>query len=161
DDGIATITVRRTGLQVGNTFGIPYAYAPENTVIAQTPMANALGVQGPKISLLTAQPATSTEDASIMPDLTGDSFTDAALAVVHAGFKLAPLQNASVGEPVASGGASSVVAAASAASTAPAPAARSTTSAATPARSGTVIAQAPLPGDRIRTGATVQLTVQP
>lgn len=162
DEGIATITIRRTGLQVGDTFGIPYPYAPQNTVIAQTPMANALGVQGPRISLLTAQPAAPAENASIMPDLTGESFTDAALAVVHAGFKLAPLQTTSVEAPVASGGVSSAVApASSAVSNAAASPASSTTSAASPTRSGTVIAQSPVPGERILAGATIHLTVQP
>ena len=37
NETIATITIRRMGLQVGAVVGLPYAYAPENTVIAQTP----------------------------------------------------------------------------------------------------------------------------
>lgn len=145
DESIATITVRRTGLQIGNIATMPYAYATENTVVAQTPQAHATDVQGPRIGLLIAQPAPPQEEASVMPDLTGESFTAAALAIIHAGFKLAPLEN-----PV------------------PAPASPPSTPSTTPrtaatpsAASGTVIAQIPAAGSRILAGATIQLTVQP
>lgn len=166
DVSIATITIRRTGLQVGNTFGMPYAYAPENTVIAQTPMAHATDVQGPRISMLSAQPASPVADASVMPDLTGESFTAAALAIVHGGFKLAPLRDAAKPLPAAPPAAQSVSSAASTAGSTPggslavAPAVASLGPGVF-VPSGTVIAQTPVAGDRIVAGATVQLTVQP
>lgn len=147
DQSIATITIRRSGLQTGDVAAIPYAYAAENTVIAQTPLAHATDVQGPKIGILTAQPATPPEDASVMPDLTGETFTSAALAIIHAGFKLAPLQNASNAAPS--------VAAANPHPTPP------TISTPTSTPSGTVIAQTPVAGTRVPAGATIQLTVQP
>ncbi|MHB8301798.1 MAG: PASTA domain-containing protein [Acidobacteriaceae bacterium] len=161
DAGIATITIRRTGLQVGNSVGIPYAYAPENTVIAQTPLAGATDVQAPKVGILTAQAVPPAEDSSVMPDLTGENFTTAALSIMRAGFKLAPLQEAAKSPPAAAlaNPMAGAAPAPSQASVAPAP-----TSVATPAKfvpSGTVIAQLPAAGDRIVAGATVQLTVQP
>jgi len=164
DASIATITIRRTGLQVGNTFGIPYAYAPENTVIAQTPMANATDVQGPKISILTAQPSPPVEDASVMPDLTGENFTTAAFAIMHAGFKLEPLGNGAAANPVQaaappSSSAASAPSSMPQAATTPLPAVSPATGAFVP--SGTVIAQIPMAGDRIVAGATINLTVQP
>ncbi len=138
DTGIATITIRRTGLQLGDVIAIPYAYAPDNTVIAQTPLSRATDVQGPKISLLTARTAAPEEAASVMPDLTGENFSTAALAILHAGFELAPLKPQPVAAP------------------APAPTAGQPSPA-----SGTVIAQIPAAGSRIPAGATIQLTVQP
>ncbi|MHB1673218.1 MAG: PASTA domain-containing protein [Acidobacteriaceae bacterium] len=156
NETMATITIRRTGLQVGNAVAMPYGYAPEHTVIAQTPTARATDVQGPRVSILTAQPAPPAEDASVMPDLTGESFTQAALAIIHAGFQLAPLQNAPTAPaPVKS----PVQFPASIASAAP-----STQTSPTPAASfppGAVIAQIPAAGDRIAAGSTIHLTVQP
>lgn len=160
DESIAAITIRRIGLQLGNVVAIPYAYAAENTVIAQTPVAKAMDVEEPKIGLLVAQPSAAQEEASVMPDLTGETFTAAAWTVMHAGFKLAPLPG--IATPL----------------TAPLPSAGSTpsfTSGIAPARTaapvpneqqpsaapGTVIAQVPAAGSRIPAGATIQLTVQP
>ncbi len=148
NESIATITIRRTGLQIGNVVAMPYAYAPENTVVAQTPLPRATDVQGPRISLLAAQPAIVEEEASVMPDLTGETFTAAALAIIHSGFKLAPLQSPTtpVGQPATDSSPSL-----------PAPAAPVQPS----APSGTVIAEIPAAGSRIPAGATIQLTVQP
>lgn len=161
DASIATITIRRTGLQVGNSIGIPYAYASENNVIAQTPLAGAIDVQVPKIGILTAQPVLPEEDASVMPDLTGENFTTAALSIMRAGFKLAPLQEGANQTPnvgpntgVSSAATSQASVAATATTSAKPSPAKSVTS-------GTVIAQVPIAGDRIVAGATVQLTVQP
>ncbi|MHB1960375.1 MAG: PASTA domain-containing protein [Acidobacteriaceae bacterium] len=158
NETMATITIRRTGLQVGNAVAMPYGYAPEHTVIAQTPTARATDVQGPRVSILTAQPIPPAEDASVMPDLTGESFTQAALAIIHAGFQLAPLQSAptaptpalvkSPGQPLAS-----------IASSAPSPQTSPIPAASFPP--GTVIAQIPAAGNRIAAGSTIQLMVQP
>jgi beta-lactam-binding protein with PASTA domain len=163
DISLATITVRRVGLQVGDTLGLPYAYAPVNTVIAQTPMAQATDVQAPKVSLLTAEPAPPVEAASVMPDLTGESFTAAALAIVHGGFKLAPLRN--IASPLSTLAAQPGSSAGTSSSTPPAGlTAIPSGGASSPhvfASSGTVIAQSPAAGDKITAGQTVQLTVQP
>lgn len=153
NETLATITIRRMGLQVGAVVGLPYAYAPENTVIAQTPTANATDVEGPRVSILTARPAPQPENANVMPDMIGDNFTQAAMAIIHAGFKLAPLQN----PPAAT-------------TPTPAPTSQPATASATgpstaiqvsTAPPGAVIAQVPAAGTRIPAGSTIQLTVQP
>ena len=151
NESLATITIRRTGLQVGTVVGLPYAYAPENTVIAQTPAANAKDVEGPRVSILTARLAPAPENASVMPDMTGENFTQAALAIIHAGFKLAPLQNVPVA-PSSSPPAGQPTASTTPAAPPPIPAA---------VPPGAVIAQIPAAGTRIPAGSTIQLTVQP
>jgi beta-lactam-binding protein with PASTA domain len=140
DENLATITIRRVGLQVKTVASMPYAYAPDNTVIAQSPLARATDVLGPRVSILLALPQDAEPPADVMPDLTGESFTDAAWTVTRAGFKLAPL-------PVATASAAP-----------PASAANPPASAAPP---GTVIGQQPAPGERVVPGSTIQLTVQP
>lgn len=148
---IATITIRRTGLQVGAVVGLPYAYAPENTVIAQTPTGKATDVEGPRVSILTAHPAPPMENASVMPDMIGEDFTQAALAIIHAGLKLAPLQTAPAtsSAPAPTGQAADIATL------------QSPTVPAATAPSGAVIAQVPAAGTRIPAGSTIQLTVQP
>ena len=156
NETLATITIRRTGLQLGDVVALQYPYAPEDTVIAQTPTAHATDVQGPRVSLLTAQAEPPAEDADVMPDLTGESFTQAALAVIHAGFELAPLRTASGPPPSANPRGQSPTA------TPPLPQAPLTstpTSASAP--SGTVISEIPAAGTRIPVGSTIQLAVQP
>ena len=152
DASLGTITIRRTGLRGGDVVSMPYAYAPEGTIIAQTPLAKATDVQGPRVSLLAAQAPILQDNGSVMPDLTGENFTTAALTIMHAGFELAPLQNIAISRaPVA----------------VPSPVVAAPISPAPPAAlqpfvpSGTVIAQAPAAGTRISAGATVELTVQP
>ncbi len=152
NETLASITIRRTGLQVGAVVGVPYAYAPENTVIAQTPTGRATDVEGPRVSILTAHPALPPEDASVMPDMIGENFTQAALAIIHAGFKLAPLQNATT----TTSAAAATDQAAAANATSP-----STNGATTAVPPGSVIAQVPAAGTRLPTGSTIQLTVQP
>jgi beta-lactam-binding protein with PASTA domain len=160
NETMATITIRRTGLQVGAVVGLPYPYAPENTVIAQTPTGRATDVEGPRVSLLTAQTAPTSENASVMPDLIGENFTQAALAIIHAGFKLAPLQNApSASSPMPPSGQLQIPAA-----TTTQPPTQTSPASATPTAPmapGSVIAQIPAAGTRIVTGSTIQLTVQP
>lgn len=160
DATMAIITIRSRGLKVGNVVTIPYAYAPENTTIAQTPMAHATDVQGPKVSILAAQPALEPDDYRVMPDLTGESFTTAALSIMHAGFKLAPLLDAPKQIPPPAPTDASTPTSSSAGVKA-----ATTTPASAPMQkfvpSGTVIAQVPSAGTRIPVGATIQLTVQP
>ena len=160
DESIAAITIRRIGLQLGNVVAIPYAYAPENSVIAQTPLAKAMDVEEPKIGLLVAQPPLPEDTASVMPDLTGEIFTAAAWTVMHAGFKLAPLPNTTpeLTAPLAPAGSTASFPSGIAAAGPAAPAPNEAQPSAAP---GTVIAQIPSAGSRIPAGATIQLTVQP
>jgi beta-lactam-binding protein with PASTA domain len=161
DESIATITIRRTGLKVGDIAAMPYAYAPEDTVVAQTPVARATDVQGPKVGLLAALAAVPPENASVMPDLTGEPFTAAALTIVHAGFTLAPLQNPVSSMPYAIAGNTLTSVPSSASATFSPPAVASTPPSQAVVPSGTVIAQIPASGSRVVAGAAIQLTVQP
>jgi beta-lactam-binding protein with PASTA domain len=95
-----------------------------------------------------------------MPDLIGENFTQAALAIIHAGFSLAPLQN----PPSASSAVEPSSQPQIGAATSPQPSTQTSPAPATPAASvapGTVIAQAPAAGTRIVANSTVQLIVQP
>lgn len=154
NETMATITIRRTGLQVGAVVALPYAYAPENTVIAQTPTGHATDVEGPRVSILTAHPAPPQEDARVMPDMVGENFTQAALAIIHAGYQLAPLQNATAA-PYAAAPTGQLSAASSQPASQPPPTLPIS------APPGAVIAQIPAAGTRIPAGSTIQLTVQP
>jgi eukaryotic-like serine/threonine-protein kinase len=156
NETMAAITIRRTGLQVGAVVGLPYAYAPENTVIAQTPTGRATDVEGPRVSILTAQTAAAAENASVMPELIGENFTQAALAVIHAGFKLAPLQN-----PASTPSLSASTGQLPASTTMPLPTPSAPAIPAASVPPGAVIAQVPAAGTRILAGSTIQLTVQP
>lgn len=159
DENLATISIRRIGLQVKSVASIPDAYALENTVIAQTPLARATDVQGPRVSILLATTAEPDPVAYVMPDLTGETFTAAALTVVHAGFKLAPLQNH------AQSRAAPTSSATGAAGAATVPQGSSTTvptaTAAPSVPSGTVIGQMPPAGTLVIPETMIQMTVQP
>ncbi|HEX4022597.1 MAG TPA: PASTA domain-containing protein [Acidobacteriaceae bacterium] len=142
DARLATITIRRSGLQLGNITSLPYANALAGTVIAQSPMEHAKAVERPRVDILLAAPASETASAYVMPNLTGESFTAAALAVMHAGFKLAPIEETNTAiPPVPQIGTTSAP---------PQP----------PVPSGTVIAQIPEADSRVIAGATIQLIVQ-
>ena len=96
---LASIQVRRLGLEVGPTAEMPYAYAPADTVIAQNPAPDAAGVERPVISLLVAAPPIEMSGGIVMPDFAGQSFSVAAAAIARAGLKLAPVKTIAVGIP--------------------------------------------------------------
>ncbi len=136
EESLAAMTIRRLGLQLGNVVALPYPYAPANTVISQTPLAKADSVLDPRVSLLTAAPEPTEASASIVPDLTGVPFTQAAWTVIHAGFQIAPIRTPAAPQPGSAFGAG-------------------------PVPPGTVVAQNPLAGSQIRAGDAIQLSVQP
>jgi eukaryotic-like serine/threonine-protein kinase len=88
---VATIQLRRLGLEVGAIARMPDATAPEGTVIAQNPPPEAAGVERPSVSILVALTPPPAEPGLVMPDLVGQNYTAAALAVTRAGLKMAPL----------------------------------------------------------------------
>ncbi len=172
DENIAGTTIQRSGLQLGDVGVLPYDYAPENTVIAQTPLARSTDAQGPRVSLLTARPSLQQLQFSVMPDLTGEPLTAAMGTILHAGFQLAPLthpqtnpsSNSTKNSSIDPAGASSPGAVPNQAMTAPQPAANSDGNAAAAlaaAPPGTVLSQIPAAGSRIASGAMIHLTVQP
>ena len=54
DQRFATIAIRRAGFQVGTVAEMPWPVAQPGTVIAQSPDANAAGVESPAMNLLVA-----------------------------------------------------------------------------------------------------------
>jgi eukaryotic-like serine/threonine-protein kinase len=95
DQRFATIAIRRAGFQVGSVAQIPWPQAQPGTVIAQSPDANASGVESPTMNLLVAaepEPGATAASGYVMPSLQGQVFTAAALAVTHMGLKLAPMK---------------------------------------------------------------------
>lgn len=92
DQRTATLTIRRAGLEMGATADMPWPEAQPGTVIAQDPAANAADVASPVVSLLAAAAMPPAQSGFAMPDLRGQSFTTAALALTHAGLKLASVK---------------------------------------------------------------------
>jgi beta-lactam-binding protein with PASTA domain len=138
DQRVATIEIRRAGLQIGTVAALmqpPGAQA--GSVIAQSPQPSASGVASPTVNLLIATAADAPQPTAgwVMPDLEGQVYTGAALMLTRAGLKLAPLKTQS--SPV------------------PAPG-----SAAPPAApSGTIVGQNPPAGFRVDASTPIQLTV--
>ncbi len=144
DQRFATIAIRRAGFQVGTVAEMPWTGAQPGTVIAQSPDPNAAGVESPTMNLLVA--AEPDEGASapagyVMPNLVGQVFTSAALAVTRMGWKLAPVkeEDMHVATPSAPG-----VAVAPALPT---------------YLPGTVVAENPPAGSRVDASTMIQLTV--
>jgi eukaryotic-like serine/threonine-protein kinase len=144
NERLAAIAIRRVGLELGTTAEMPWAYAAPGTVIAQTPAPNASGVERPSISLLVAASApqnnAQTSNGYVMPDLTGQMFSAAALAITRAGLTLAPMKQQQASIP-------SVGDVNTAAPPQP------------PVPIGSVIAQSPAPGQRVDASTPIELTV--
>jgi len=141
DQRLATIEIRRAGLQSGITADLPWAAAAPGTVIAQDPQADATGVATPMVNLLLAAPETAANQGEVMPDVEGEIFTAAAYELARAGLRLAPVREQDVHLPS--------VSAPGTAAAPPAP---------TPP-AGTVIAQNPPAGYRVDATTMVELTV--
>jgi len=134
---IANINIRRRGLDVGSIAQMRLPDAPEGQVLAQAPPPNASGVSAPKISLLLAlspQP-----QALVMPTFIGQPLGTVTLALQDNGLRLG-----------------TVIPVASAENT------TSTTQLPTPAPSpaSMVVSQIPAAGERVMTGAAVNLEVR-
>jgi beta-lactam-binding protein with PASTA domain len=137
---MATIEIRRIGLQPGVVAQMPWPDAQSGTIIAQSPQANASGVEGPEVSLLLAAPDEQSNSGVVMPDFTGQIFTSAALAITHAGLQLAPVKDVAVTvPPVGTVG-----------STQPPP---------SPYPPGSIVAQSPPAGYRVDASTPITLTV--
>src|SRR5450631_170135 len=139
EERIATIQIRRLGLDIGTLAHMPMAGVAAETVIAQNPAADAAGVERPTVSLLIAIAAPTEAAGVVMPDLTGQTATAASYAVTHAGLKLAAWKDV----PIAVG------------SLAEAPG-QPMAPIVTP---GTVVAQSPLPGHRVDPSICVELSI--
>jgi eukaryotic-like serine/threonine-protein kinase len=147
DQRVAAIEIRRAELQTGSVAAFPMPFAEAGSVVAQSPAPGASGVASPVVNLLVAAPAAPPTAAYVMPDVTGELFTAAALSLTRAGLQMAPLKTVdtripAVTAPVTTGG--PAVPAAPAIPSAP---------------SGTVIAESPAAGSRVDATTAIQLTV--
>jgi beta-lactam-binding protein with PASTA domain len=135
---VASLDLRRQGLEVGVTAQLPYAKAAEGTVLAQDPPAHAQGIAQPSINLLVAAPDDAAPDGFVMPDLTGLPLLSAQAALARVGIKsAAPLfVDVAVG-PVGSGDAPPRM----------------------PVKPGAVLAEQPAAGTRVDQSMLVRLTV--
>jgi beta-lactam-binding protein with PASTA domain len=93
---VATIEIRRAGFQTGTVAAMAWPSAQPGTVIAQSPEPDASGVESPVMNLLVAAPGNfSQQDGGlVMPELEGQVFTGAALALARMGLHLAPVKEA-------------------------------------------------------------------
>jgi beta-lactam-binding protein with PASTA domain len=76
NDREAAMAIRRASLDIGATAHIP-SPGQSDTVLAQTPPANAEGVDKPEVSLLLSEPYTAEPKAWVMPNLVGLSYSAA------------------------------------------------------------------------------------
>ncbi len=135
---VASIEVRRLGLDLEESAQMPYSGAVPGTVIAQNPEQGAAGVERPSVSLLISGPSPTQAPAMVMPSLTGLPLTTASAMITHAGLKAGPIQ--ANYEPAPTSGAD-----------------LAPVSTVDPA--GTVLAQTPSAGHRVEPGAIVTLKV--
>lgn len=150
DERLAAIDLRRAGLQLGIVARLPLADAPAGsqpgTVIAQSPQPNASGVERPLMNLLVASEDDSQlHNGLVMPNLVGQPFAAAALALSRVGLHQGPVQQQPAAPGVAGNTPGGAPGGVPGGVPAPAP--------------GTVVAQNPAAGDRVDPSMAVTLTV--
>jgi len=154
----ASINIRRLGLELGAVAHIA-APGPPGVVIAQTPAANATGVDRPRVSLLLSEPqGAESPQAIVMPSLAGLTLAGAAARAAAAGLRIVSAED--LNQPTPSDAATPTASTATA--TAPA-ASPPTTPPPAPAAQGfsigTVVAQSPLAGHRVVKGDPVHISL--
>jgi beta-lactam-binding protein with PASTA domain len=82
---LASIAIRRVGLELGAIAHIPDAQVPAGTVISQNPLPMAAGVERPTVSILVADAEADAPASFIMPDYTGKAAAAAGLELARAG----------------------------------------------------------------------------
>ena len=70
---VASLELRRAGLEVGDIARLPFAAAAEGTVIAQDPPAHAQGIEQPSVNLLVTAADDELPDGYVMPDFIGSA----------------------------------------------------------------------------------------
>jgi beta-lactam-binding protein with PASTA domain len=138
DERVASLELRRAGLEVGEIARLPYKSAAEGTVLAQDPPAHAQGIAQPSVNLLVAAPDDETPDGYVMPDFYGWPITSANEALAKVGIHSAPPQLVDV--PVAAMG-------------------NGTGPLRAPAKPGSVLSQSPAAGSRVDQSTMVHFTV--
>jgi beta-lactam-binding protein with PASTA domain len=143
----AELNIQRRGLDVVSTAQMPFADAPADQVVAQSPPPNATQVAAPKISLLVS--ASADAPAFVMPSFAGQPLGSVSRVLQDAGFRLG---NVTVDAPVPSNDAGATPVA-SVPVVAPTPPPQ-----ATPA--SIVVSQTPGAGQKVLAGATVNFEVR-
>jgi eukaryotic-like serine/threonine-protein kinase len=135
---VASLGLRRAGLEVGEIARLPMGTATEGVVLAQDPPAHAQGIEQPSVNLLVAARNDESPDGYVMPDLAGLPIVAAQAALAKVGIKSAAPNYVDVPiPPVGSGSAPPSL----------------------PVRPGAVIEQTPAPGGRVDRDTMVRLTV--
>jgi eukaryotic-like serine/threonine-protein kinase len=135
---MASLQLRRAGLEVGEVSRLPWSGAGEGTVLAQDPPAHAQGIAQPSVNLLVAAPDNETPDGYVMPDLTGWPIVSAQATLTRVGIQTATPSYVDVPvAPLGSGDAPPTL----------------------PVKPGAVLAQTPLAGTRVDQSTIVRLTV--
>ncbi len=138
DERVASMRLRRLGLETGTIARLPDSGAAEGTVIAQDPPAHAQGIEGPTVNLLVAAPEDDSPDRYVMPDFTGVPIVAAQAQLAKVGIHTATPIFADVPvQPVGAGTAPPVA----------------------PVAPGSVLTQQPLAGAPVDASTTVLLTV--
>ncbi len=135
---LAALRLRRVGLEVGIIARLPFAGAPEGTVIAQNPPAHAQGIEQPSVNLLVAVPEDETPDGFVMPNLVGMPIVAAQALLAKVGLTFSTPVFVDVPPPSAGDG------------NAPAN---------PPVSPGSVVTQDPIAGARVDTTQDIKLTV--
>ena len=97
----AVLLLGARGLDLGSVAHLPSTRAPAGTVLAQDPGADAAGAEQPQVSLLVAEAAPALEGASVMPDVVGKVFSEAAAGLEREGFSVERQLGAPPGAEVA------------------------------------------------------------
>lgn len=138
DERVASLELRRAGLEVGEISRLPYKGVADGTVLAQDPPAHALGIEQPSVNLLVAAPDDETPDSYVMPDFSGWPISSANAALTKVGIRTGPPSLVDV--PVAPMGSGNAPVRA-------------------PAKPGSVLSQSPAAGSRIDQSTMVRFTV--
>ena len=138
DERVASLRLRREGLEAGVTVRLPWGKAAECTVLAQDPPAHAQGIARPSIDLLVAAPSDDAPDGFVMPDLTGLPVVTAQAELARVGIQ--PARPQFVDVPMA-------------------PIGKDNALPVMPVRPGSVVAQQPAAGSRVAQGDVVKLAI--
>lgn len=138
----ADLNIRRRGLDVGSVAYLQMPVITADQVLAQSPPPNASGVLVPRINLLVS--AAGQPQAFVMPSFVGQPLGSVNIALLDAGFRVG---NVTVAPPTADTASAPLTA-----SPPPAPP--------QPSPASIVVTQAPAPGQRVASGATVNFEVR-
>jgi beta-lactam-binding protein with PASTA domain len=155
----ASINIRRLALDLGTTAHIA-APGDGGVVLAQTPPANAAGVERPRVSILLTEPEEeAAPTAFVMPSLTGLTLQGAAARAAAAGLHIVSAEDVFTSDASPTAAPPASTPAPTTPNPNPASPATSTSPTPTALSSGTVTAQTPLAGHRVVKGAAVHITL--